>query len=252
METLSSSQFAALYGLSDRTVRNYCRQGRIVGAFLTGKTWNIPADSLPPERKKKRPSPLLKVLRQQKDGKVKGGIYHRVQIDLTYNSNHIEGSKLTKDQTRMIFETRTVVAQEGSAVRVDDIIETVNHFHCVDYIIDHAPDQLTEGLIKQLHRILKTGTVDSTKDWFIVGDYKRLPNEVDLTGNTRCIEDERNDSTNLRCQLIDEPCKHQAQQIGNRACHGCENQRIAASQKENIIVKKQTNVIVHTDENRHF
>lgn len=178
METLSSSQFAALYGLSDRTVRNYCRQGRIVGAFLTGKTWNIPADSLPPERKKKRPSPLLKVLCQQKDGKVKGGIYHRVQIDLTYNSNHIEGSKLTKDQTRMIFETRTVVAQEGSAVRVDDIIETVNHFHCVDYIIDHAPDQLTEGLIKQLHRILKTGTADSTKDWFIVGDYKRLPNEV--------------------------------------------------------------------------
>lgn len=178
METLSSSQFAELYGLSDRTVRNYCRQGKIAGAFLTGKTWNIPAGSLPPERKKKRLSPLLKVLREQKDGKVKGGIYHHVQIDLTYNSNHIEGSKLTKDQTRMIFETHTIMPQVDSAVRVDDIIETVNHFRGVDFIIDHALDPLTEGMIKQLHRILKTGTVDSTKDWFAVGDYKRLPNEV--------------------------------------------------------------------------
>lgn len=178
MDTLSSLQFAALYGLSDRTVRNYCRQGKIAGAFLTGKTWNIPVDALPPERKRKRLSPLLKALREQKDGKVKGGIYHRVQIDLTYNSNHIEGSKLTKDQTRMIFETHTVVPQEGSVVRVDDIIETVNHFRCVDFIIDHALDPLTEGIIKQLHRILKTGTADSTKGWFAVGDYKRLPNEV--------------------------------------------------------------------------
>ena len=178
METLSSSQFAELYGLSDRTVRNYCRQGKIAGAFLTGKTWNIPAGSLPPERKKKRLSPLLKVLREQKDGKVKGGIYHHVQIDLTYNSNHIEGSKLTKDQTRMIFETHTIMPQVDSAVRVDDIIETVNHFRGIDFIIDHALDPLTEGMIKQLHRILKTGTVDSTKDWFAVGDYKRLPNEV--------------------------------------------------------------------------
>ena len=177
METLSSSQFAELYGLSDRTVRNYCRQGKIAGAFLTGKVWNIPADSLPPERKKKRLSPLLKVLREQKDGKLKGGIYHRVQIDLTYNSNHIEGSKLTKDQTRMIFETHTIMAQADSTVRVDEIIETVNHFRCVDFIIDHALDPLTEGMIKQLHKILKTGTVDSTKDWFAVGDYKRLPNE---------------------------------------------------------------------------
>lgn len=178
METLSSSQFAAQYGLSDRTVRNYCRQGKIAGAFLIGKTWNIPADSLPPERKRKRLSPLLKALREQKEDKVKGGVYHRVQIDLTYNSNHMEGSKLTKDQTRMIFETRTVMAQEGSAVGVDDIIETVNHFRCVDFIIDHALDPLTEGMIKQLHKILKTGTVDSTKEWFAVGDYKRLPNEV--------------------------------------------------------------------------
>lgn len=179
METISSSQFAERYGLSERTVRNYCRQGKIAGAFLTGKTWNIPSDAMPPTRVgKRKASPLLKALMEQKDGKVKGGIYHRVQIDLTYNSNHIEGSKLTKDQTRMIFETRTIMPQEGSAVRVDDIIETVNHFRCVDYIIDHAADPLTEGFIKQLHKILKSGTADSAKGWFAVGEYKKLPNEV--------------------------------------------------------------------------
>lgn len=178
METISSSQFAALYGLSERTVRNYCRQGKIVGAVLVGKTWSIPADARPPKRGGKRLSPLLKTLIEQEKSKIKGGIYHRVQIDLTYNSNHIEGSRLTKDQTRMIFETHSIVPNEGPAIRVDDIIETVNHFRCVDYIIEHALDPLTEGLIKQLHRMLKTGTADSAKEWFAVGDYKRLANEV--------------------------------------------------------------------------
>lgn len=196
METLTSSQFAALYGLSERSVRNYCRQGRIAGAVLVGKTWTIPVDAVPPVRGKQKLSPLLQALKEQKDGKVKGGIYHRVQIELTYNSNHIEGSKLSKDQTRMIFETHTIAPVEGSAVKVDDIIETVNHFRCVDYIIDHANDPLTEGLVKQLHRILKTGTVDSTRDWFAVGDYKRLPNEVggietsapeDVAGDMRAL-----------------------------------------------------------------
>jgi hypothetical protein len=196
METLTSSQFAALYGLSERSVRNYCRQGRIAGAVLVGKTWTIPVDAVPPVRGKQKLSPLLQALKEQKDGKVKGGIYHRVQIELTYNSNHIEGSKLSKDQTRMIFETHTIAPVEGSAVKVDDIIETVNHFRCVDYIIDHANDPLTEGLVKQLHRILKTGTVDSTRDWFAVCDYKRLPNEVggietsapeDVAGDMRAL-----------------------------------------------------------------
>lgn len=196
METLSSSQFAALYGLSDRTVRNYCRQGKIAGAFLTGKTWNIPISALPPEKKRKKLSPLLKALKEQKDGKIKGGIYHRVQIDLTYNSNHIEGSKLTKDQTRMIFETHTVMPQEGTAVKVDDIIETVNHFRCVDFIIDHAFAPLSEGIIKQLHKILKSGTADSTKNWFAVGDYKRLPNEVGGI-ETTAPEDVSRDMKNL-------------------------------------------------------
>ena len=126
---------------------------------------------------KKKISPLLKALREQKASKLKGGIYHRTQIDLTYNSNHIEGSKLTHDQTRYIFETNTI-GVTNSSVNVDDVVETVNHFSCIDYIIDHTEDKLTENLIKHLHLLLKSGTSDSRKDWFAVGDYKRLPNEV--------------------------------------------------------------------------
>jgi Fic family protein len=121
--------------------------------------------------------PLLVVLREQKDTRLKGGIYHRTQIDLTYNSNHIEGSRLTHDQTRYIFETNTI-GIEGESVRVDDIIETTNHFRCIDIIIDRADERLTESLIKELHAVLKAGTSDSRRDWFAVGDYKRLPNEV--------------------------------------------------------------------------
>lgn len=109
--------------------------------------------------------------------KLKGGIYHRTQIDLTYNSNHIEGSRLTHDQTRYIFETNTIGITDES-VNVDDIIETTNHFRCIDLIIDRAEEKITESLIKELHYILKSGTSDSCKNWFAVGNYKRLPNEV--------------------------------------------------------------------------
>jgi Fic family protein len=178
MEYIAVIQFAEKYGVSERTARNYCAQGKIEGAFLRGKTWNIPADAVLPKRgANKKISPLLKVLREQKSSRLKGSIYHRTQIDLTYNSNHIEGSKLTHDQTRYIFETNTIGITD-QAVNVDDIVETVNHFRCIDYIIDHAEDKLTESLIKQLHLMLKSGTSDSKKDWFMVGDYKRLPNEV--------------------------------------------------------------------------
>ena len=172
-------QFAEKYGISERTARNYCANGKIDGAFLVGKTWNIPADAAMPQRGavKKKVSPLLEVLREQKEARLKGGIYHRTQIDLTYNSNHIEGSRLTHDQTRYIFETNTIGITDES-VNVDDIVETVNHFRCIDYIIDHTGDSLTEGFIKQLHLLLKSGTSDSRKDWFAIGDYKRLPNEV--------------------------------------------------------------------------
>ena len=179
MKYISVTEFAAKYGISERTARNYCSLGKIEGATLVGKTWNIPAEAELPGRKPRRRKamPLLVVLRQEKEAKLNGGIYHKTQIDLTYNSNHIEGSRLTHDQTRYIFETNTI-GIEGESVRVDDIIETTNHFRCIDLIIDRAEERLTESLIKELHLILKSGTSDSRKDWFTVGDYKRLPNEV--------------------------------------------------------------------------
>jgi len=178
MGFVSVSKYAEILGLPVRTVRNWCYEGKIDGAFLIGKTWNIPEDAPRPERKGKfKASPLLSTLREQKDSRLTGGIYHKTQIDLTYNSNHIEGSKLTHDQTRYIFETNTIGITDDS-VNVDDIVETVNHFRCIDLIIDRAQDKLSESLIKEIHSILKSGTSDSRKSWFNVGDYKKLPNEV--------------------------------------------------------------------------
>ena len=177
MEYISVVLFAEKYGISERTARNYCAGGKIDGAFLTGKTWNIPADAELPKRGRMRLTPLLNRLREEKEAKLNGGIYHRTQVDLTYNSNHIEGSRLTKEQTRFIFETNTLgITTENTSV--DDIMETVNHFRCIDYVIEHAMDKITETHIKQLHAILKANTSDSHKSWFAVGDYKRLPNEV--------------------------------------------------------------------------
>ena len=179
MDFVSVKEYAAAHGLAERTVRNYCVQGKIPGARLVGKTWSLPVDAALPQRRNARNkvSPLLKRLRMEKDAKTKGGIYHRTQIELTYNSNHIEGSRLTKEQTRYIYETNTVGITD-EAVRVDDIIETANHFRCVDYIIDHATEPLTEGIVRQLHGLLKSGTSDASKSWFAIGEYKRLPNEV--------------------------------------------------------------------------
>lgn len=185
MNYLSVSKTAGKWGLSERSVRNYCAQGRIDGAKLIGKTWHIPEDAVKPTHanKKKTAPTLLDILRQQKAGKITGGIYHKVQIELTYNSNHIEGSRLTHDQTRYIFETNTI-GFENEAVNVDDVIETANHFKCIDMIIDQATATLSEKLIKELHATLKTGTSDSRLDWFNVGDYKKLPNEVGGTSTT--------------------------------------------------------------------
>ena len=179
MEYVSVAKMAEKWGISERSVRNYCAQGRIAGAKIIGKTWYIPADARKPERAngRKAAPTLLDILREQKDGKMTGGIYHKVQVDLTYNSNHMEGSRLTHDQTRYIFETNTI-GFENEVVNVDDVIETANHFRCIDLVIDQAGAALTEKLIKQLHFVLKTGTSDSRKDWFAVGEYKRLPNEV--------------------------------------------------------------------------
>mgnify|MGYP000158185049 CR=1 FL=1 len=178
MEDSSVKEWARSHGVSERIARNYCAQNKIEGALLVGRTWNIPADAQPPKRSRKSsPSPLLSMLREQKSGKTKGGIYHRIQIDLTYNSNHIEGSRLTHDQTRYIFETNTIGLTDGS-VNVDDIIETTNHFRALDYIIDNTDGKLTETFIKHLHFLLKSGTSDERRAWFMVGDYKILTNEV--------------------------------------------------------------------------
>lgn len=186
MNYISVNEFAKKWNIPERTIRNYCATGKIKGAFLTGKTWNIPEDSTLPEKgnkKKYSNNILLNHLKEQKEMKLKGGIYHRTQIDLTYNSNKIEGSRLTHDQTRYIFETNTIGASKES-VNVDDIIETANHFRCIDLIIDKAKNKLTESFIKELHFLLKSGTSDSRKDWFNVGEYKKLPNEVG--GNETC------------------------------------------------------------------
>ena len=180
MNYLSVAEVAKKWNISERSVRNYCSKGRIEGAFLTGKTWNIPENAKKPERmnkRKEKPKTLLAILQEEKASKYSGGIYHKTQIDLTYNSNHMEGSRLTHDQTRFIFETNTI-GIENEVVNVDDIIETTNHFRCIDMIIDHVKIELNEKFIKELHFILKSGTSDSKKDWFAVGDYKKFPNEV--------------------------------------------------------------------------
>ena len=179
MKYLSVVEFASLHGISERTVRNYCASGKLEGSFLTGKTWNIPENAILPIKGKhiRKASPLLQALRLEKENMIKGGVYHKTQIDLTYNSNHIEGSKLSHDQTRYIFETNTI-GVEKEPILIDDIIETINHFKCVDYIIEHAEERLSETIIKDLHRMLKSGTQDAAKKWFSVGDYKKFPNEV--------------------------------------------------------------------------
>ena len=133
MEYISVMQFAEKYGISERTARNYCANEKIEGAFLTGKTWNIPADAVLPQRgtAKMKKSSLLTQLKEQKVSRLKGGIYHRTQIDLTYNSNHIEGSRLTHDQTRYIFETNTIGISD-TTINIDYIVETVNNFRIID------------------------------------------------------------------------------------------------------------------------
>ncbi|MDO4506710.1 MAG: Fic family protein [Spirochaetales bacterium] len=180
IEYISVEEASKLWELSIRSVRNYCAQGRVPGALLDGKTWKIPSDAEKPSRKtrhvNKEPT-LLEVLKREKDSSLNGGIYHKIQIDLTYNSNHIEGSRLSHDQTRFIFETKTLGITDA-AVKVDDIVETVNHFRCIDLAIEGANTKLSESFIKQLHYILKTGTTDAQKSWFKVGDYKMIENEV--------------------------------------------------------------------------
>ena len=187
---ISVEEASQNWQISERSVRNYCAQGRVEGALLEGKTWKIPSNAQKPDRKPRHFSAektLLAFLKREKDAGLKGGIYHKIQIDLTYNSNHIEGSKLTHDQTRYIFETKTLGVTD-KAVKVDDIVETINHFRCIDLVIEGAHTKLTESFIKQLHFILKSGTTDSQKSWFKVGDYKMLENEVGGSETTKPAE----------------------------------------------------------------
>ena len=180
MKYVNVNEIAAKWNLSERSVRNYCAHGKIPGVILDGKTWRIPEDAVKPVRKKraeKIANDLLTRLKMEKKAGIPGGIYHKVQIELTYNSNHMEGSRLTHDQTRYIFETNTIGIQD-EVVNVDDIVETASHFRCIDQIIELANYPLSEAFIKQLHYILKSGTSDSRKTWFAVGEYKRFENEV--------------------------------------------------------------------------
>ena len=180
MNYLSVAETAKKWGVSERSVRGYCANGKIQGAVLKGKTWYLPENAQKPERINKRaetPKTLADVLKEEKAVRLSGGIYHKIQIDLTYNSNHMEGSCLTHEQTRYIFETNTIGVADGT-LKVDDVVETANHFKCIDMVIDSLSYAPSKAFIKQLHAILKSGTSDSRLDWFAVGDYKKIPNEV--------------------------------------------------------------------------
>ena len=178
---MTIKEASILWNLSERSVRNYCALGRVEGAVIEGGVWKIPLNAKKPVRanKKENKNYLLERLREEKKHGIKGGIYHKLQIDLTYNSNHMEGSELTHDQTRYIFETRTIgIDNVKELVKVDDIVETINHFSMIDRVIDFANYELSETFIKELHKILKTGTSDSRLSWFVVGNYKRRANAV--------------------------------------------------------------------------
>lgn len=180
-EFMSIKEASIAWNVSERSVRNYCSSGRVEGAIMEGGIWRIPQNAKKPIRsnEKNGKNYLLERLREEKKHHIDGGIYHKLQIELTYNSNHMEGSRLTHDQTRYIFETRTIGAEDGDkALYVDDIFETVNHFSMVDRVIDFANYELSEAFIKELHKILKSGTSDSRLPYFAVGDYKKRQNTV--------------------------------------------------------------------------
>ncbi len=172
---IGRSELTKLLGISSRTIAKIGRGERLSRAVMAKLClyFGCTAEELCSEVSN---NPILQTLREEKDAKVSGGLYHELQVRMTYNSNHIEGSRLTEDQTRMIFETSTL--DVGNGVPVDDILETVHHFRAVDYVIDCADDVLTEEIVKKLHYILKHDTKDAALDWFAVGEYKKRPNVV--------------------------------------------------------------------------
>ena len=172
---MTKTALAAELGISSKTMAKTSRGEKIANHVLK-RIADYFSCSVTELCAEKTNNFLLQTLRDEKDAKISGGLYHELQVRMTYNSNHIEGSRLSEDQTRLIFETRTINATGG--VPVDDIIETVNHFRAIDYVIDVAEDELTEEIIKELHRILKQGTADASLSWFLVGDYKKRANVV--------------------------------------------------------------------------
>ena len=178
MKYCSVLEIAQKWGVSGRSVRGYCAEGRIEGAFLTGKTWNIPENAEKPDRINKHtdtPKTLLEALRKEKNARQTGGIYQKIQVDLTYHSNKIENRHLTRNQIRQLFETNTLDTSEGE-VSVDEIIEATNHFKCIDMIIDSANHAPSETFIKQLHTVLKGGSPRSCSAKTLSGIYKTEPN----------------------------------------------------------------------------
>jgi len=178
---LSKTAFANKVGISSRTLARL-GSGDYVALKVIEDICRVlnckPGDIISITEDAPAVNRLLSVLREEKAMKLKGGLYHQTQIEMTYNSNHIEGSRLTKDQTRYIFETNTIGLEEDKTINVDDIVETANHFRCIDYAIVTATDPLTEDTVKEFHRLLKSNTSDSLKEWFAVGDYKKRPNIV--------------------------------------------------------------------------
>jgi len=177
---ITKSQLSKNLGLSSTTIAKLSKGEHISMKVLENlcNYLNCNLNEIVSFEKEKSLSNILAILKEEKQMRLKGGLYHQTQIKLTYNSNHIEGSRLTEEQTRYIYETNTLGVESDSSVNVDDIIETTNHFKCIDYIIDNAENELSEDIIKELHSILKSSTSDSNKDWFAVGDYKKKPNIV--------------------------------------------------------------------------
>lgn len=183
LNKMTQKDIAEILGVEPATISKY-EAGTIEPSIESLKrlaeTFNVTVDELIKDEEKFDVSKInvLEVLREQKEMGLKGNLYHNTQIMFSYNTNHIEGSKLTEEQTRYIFETNTILFEGGTVASVDDILETANHFKLVDYMLDIADQNLTEDIIKKFHKILKEGTMDSRKEWFNVGDYKKLANEA--------------------------------------------------------------------------
>lgn len=183
LNKMTQKDIAEILGVEPATISKYeagTIEPNIESLKKLSETFNITVDELIKDEEKFDVSKInvLEVLKEQKEMSLKGNLYHNTQIMFSYNTNHIEGSKLTEEQTRYIFETNTILFEGGTVASVDDILETANHFKLVDYMLDIADQNLTENIIKKFHKILKEGTMDSRKEWFNVGDYKKLANEA--------------------------------------------------------------------------